>query len=279
MPHRASLMILCALAACRAAPAPPRRPVVAIVGATVVHPEREGAAAEEPGANIIIEGDRIVSVGRDPPPAGATVVDAAGKWVIAGLVDSHVHFFQSGNLYTRPDVVDLTGWLSRARERQGNRARSPATFKVWLASGVTSVVDVGGPMWNFEVRAAAERTPAAPRVKVAGPLVSMVSRPMLELDDPPIIKVTSPQEAEALVRRELARRPDFVKVWFIHQPGDDLAAQEAIVKTVGDLAHAAGTRLAVHATQLATAKAALRAGADVLVHSVFDQVVDEEFLA
>src|SRR5262249_50778981 len=54
---------------------------------------------------------------------------------------------------------------------------------------------------------------------------------------------------------------------------------EAIVKTVGDLAHAAGTRLAVHATQLATAKAALRAGADVLVHSVFDQVVDEEFLA
>ncbi len=278
MSRRASL-ILAALAACHAAPAPQRRPVVAIVGATVVHPEREGAAAEDPGVTIVLEGDRIVSVTRDPAPAGATVVDAAGKWVIAGLVDSHVHFFQSGNLYTRPDAVDLTGWVSYARETQRNRARLPATFKVWLASGVTSVVDVGGPMWNFDVREAAARTPAAPRVQVAGPLVSMVSRPQLDLGDPPIIKVTSPAEAEALVRRELARRPDFVKVWFIHQPGDDLAAQEAIVKTVGDLAHAAGKRLAVHATELVTAKAALRAGADVLVHSVTDETVDEDFLS
>jgi imidazolonepropionase-like amidohydrolase len=281
MPQRACspLAALAALAACHATPAPPRPAVVAIVGGTVVHPERDGAAAEEPGATVVIEGDRIVSVGRGPAPAGATVVDATGKWVIAGLVDSHVHFFQSGNLYTRPDVVDLTRWVSYARETQRNQARLPATFKVWLASGVTSVVDVGGPMWNFDVRAAAERTPAAPRVEVAGPLVSMVSRAELDLGDPPIIKVTSTTEAEALVRRELARRPDFVKVWFIHQPGDDLAAQEAIVKTAGDLAHAAGTRLAVHATELQTAKAALRAGADVLVHSVVDEPVDDEFLA
>jgi imidazolonepropionase-like amidohydrolase len=35
----------------------------------------------------------------------------------------------------------------------------------------------------------------------------------------------------------------------------------------------------VHATELVTAKAALRAGADLLVHSVFDAPVDDEFIA
>jgi imidazolonepropionase-like amidohydrolase len=128
------------------------------------------------------------------------------------------------------------------------------------------------------VRAAAANTPAAPRVVVAGPLISMVDRVKLDLGDPPIIKVTTPAEAAALVAKQLPQKPDFIKVWFIHRPGDNLAEQEAIVKAAGDAAHAANIRLAVHATELVTAKAALRAGADVLVHSVVDALVDNEFL-
>src|SRR5262249_58475645 len=124
----------------------------------------------------------------------------------------------------------------------------------------------------------AKRGPAAPRVAVAGPLTSMVDRPALDLGDPPIIKVTSPEAARELAKKELARKPDFLKVWFIHQKGDDLAAQEAIVKATGDAAHEAGIRLAVHATELDVAKSALRAGADVLVHSVLDKPIDAEFL-
>ncbi|HET7363506.1 MAG TPA: amidohydrolase family protein, partial [Burkholderiales bacterium] len=144
---------------------------------------------------------------------------------------------------------------------------------------VTSVVDIGGPFWNFEMRDEARKRGAAPRVAVAGPLISMIDRPKLDLGDPPIIKVTTPEEARALVQRELTFKPDFIKVWFIYRPGDDLAAQEAIVKATGDAAHAAGIRLAVHATELAVAKAALRAGADYLVHSVEDEPVDQEFIA
>ena len=51
------------------------------------------------------------------------------------------------------------------------------------------------------------------------------------------------------------------------------------MKAAGDAAHAAGKRLAVHATELLVAKAALRAGADFLVHGVFDAPVDDEFIA
>jgi imidazolonepropionase-like amidohydrolase len=107
----------------------------------------------------------------------------------------------------------------------------------------------------------------------------MVADPKLDLGDPPIIKVSSPDEARALVARELVRKPDYIKVWFIHRAGDDLAVQEAIVKAAADSAHAAQIPLAVHATQLIVAKAALRAGADYLVHSVDDAPVDDEFLA
>jgi len=114
---------------------------------------------------------------------------------------------------------------------------------------------------------------------VAGPLISMVDRVKLDLGDPPIIRTESPEAARALVARLLPRRPDYIKVWFVHQQGDDLAAQEAIVKAAGDAAHEAGLRFAVHATELAVAKAALRAGADLLVHFVFDAPVDEEFIA
>ena len=256
--------------------------VTAIVGATVVHPERDLPSAIASNTTVIIAGSRIEAIGpagSTPVPVGAARIDGKGKWVVPGLIDSHVHFFQSGNLYTRPDVADFNAWMPYAKEVERNKARLPATFKVWLASGVTGVVDIGGPFWNFEMRDAAVKSPAAPRVAVAGPLISMVDRVKLDLGDPPIIKITSADEARALVRRELERKPDFIKVWFIHQKGDDLAAQEATVKAAGDAAHARGVRLAVHATELGVAKASLRAGADFLVHSVEDAAVDEEFLA
>lgn len=271
------------LAACTTMPsARDGKSKIAIVGVTVVHPERDAAHATTPNATVVIAGDRIVAVGPSAStsvPAGATRIDGAGRWLIPGMIDGHVHFFQSGNLYTRPDVADFNAVVPYANEVARNQARLPATFKVWLASGVTSVIDVGGPFWNFEVRDAADKSDAAPRVETTGPLISMVARPQLDLGDPPIIEIDSPEAARALVARELERKPDFIKVWFIHQPGTDLAKQSAIVKAAGDAAHAAHLRLAVHATELETAKAALDAGADYLVHSVFNEPIDDDFIA
>jgi len=256
-------------------------PVVIITGVTVVHPERTGADVLEPDATIMIHGNRIESVLQHVTlelPQGAKVIDGRGKWVIPGLVDGHVHFFQSGNIYTRPDAADFNAVVPYAQEVARNKARLDATFKVWLASGVTGVVDIGGPFWNFDMRDRAAVTAAAPRVAVAGPLISMVADPPLDLDDPPIIRIDTVEAGLALVKRELEHNPDYIKVWFIYQPGDDVAAHEAIVKAAGDAAHAAGKKLAVHATELVVAKAALRAGADYLVHSVFDEPVDAEFI-
>lgn len=276
------LIVLTALLATTAQARPPGADTVVINGATIVHPERDGAAVLQPHTTIIIDKGRISAILENAAielPQGATVIDGRGRYVIPGVIDAHVHFFQSGNLYTRPDVIDLNAVVPYAQETARNKARLDATFKVWLASGVTGVVDIGGPFWNFDVRDRTLGNDLAPRMAVAGPLISMVERPQLDLGDPPIIRIDSVEDARALVARELERNPDYIKVWFIHRERDSLTAQEAIVKAAGDAAHAAGKKFAVHATELLVAKAALRAGADFLVHSVFDQPIDDEFLA
>ena len=153
------------------------------------------------------------------------------------------------------------------------------TFRRYLASGVTSVVDVGGGYWNFEVREMANQQLYAPRTAVAGPLVSTVSRPQMDIGDPPIIEVDSPEMARELVRKQLEYEPDLIKIWFIVPRDGNFTPNLPIVEATIDEAHAAGVRVAVHATQLEAARASVKAGADILVHSVDDEPVDDEFIA
>src|SRR5262245_64475573 len=168
MPLKTFFLVGALLASALAAAAP----VTVINGATIIHPSKSGADAVEEGATIVISGDKIQLAGRGITlelPQGAKIIDGRGKFVIPGLVDSHVHFFQSGNLYTRPDAADFNAVVKYSDEVARNKARLPVTFRTWLASGVTSVADAGGPFWNFTVRDAAGMSAAAPRMAVAGP--------------------------------------------------------------------------------------------------------------
>ena len=269
-------LFLCLL--CGIAPAYAQEPSLALIGAHVINPEGFPSYAE---ATVLIEGNRIVAVGPSHQitiPPQARRIDVTGKWIIPGLIDTHIHFFQSGGLYTRPDIIDRRHIVPYEQELEQIRQRLPDTFARYLRCGVTGVVDVGGPFWNFEVRAQARQTLRAPRVAVAGPLVSTYQPGALTTDDPPIIKVNSPEEARALVRREVAYRPDLIKIWYIVRPGETPAQHLPIVQAAIDEAHAHGVRVAVHATQLETARLAVQAGADILVHSVYDRPVDEDFI-
>ena len=250
----------------------------AIVGGTVVNPE--GAPIVEE-ATVIVEGERITAVGERASvdvPDGATVIDASGKYLIPGLTDGHVHVFQSGGLYTRPDAIDLRAVRPYADELALITERLPDTFARYLRSGITSVVDVGGPMWNLDVRAMADTMAKAPRVTVAGPLLSSVERPQLDEGDPPILRIDTPEAARAEVQRQVEAGVDLIKIWYIVRPSETPAAFRPVVEATIDAAHSAGLRVAVHATQLETARAAVEAGADILVHSVSDAPVDDAFV-
>ena len=250
----------------------------AFVGATLF----DGTGADPVAdAVVLVEDDRIVAAGPRGAvvvPEGAQVIDVSEQWIVPGLVDAHIHYFQSGGLYTRPDVIDLRSWRSYEKEMEQIKAHLDDTFRRYLASGVTAVVDVGGGFWNFEVRDQANRLLLAPRTAVAGPLVSTVSRPQLDIGDPPIIKAESPEAARELVRQQLGSQPDLIKIWFIVPRDGDFSGNLPIVKATIDEAHRAGLRVAVHATQLEAARAAVEAGTDILVHSVDDEPVDEAFI-
>ena len=81
-----------------------------------------------PDAAVVVSGDRIAGVGPSTKiavPKNARTIDARGKWIIPGLIDAHVHFFQSGDLYTRPDVIDLRRRVPYERELAWIRRRLP----------------------------------------------------------------------------------------------------------------------------------------------------------
>jgi imidazolonepropionase-like amidohydrolase len=251
---------------------------IALVNGTLINPEKSQIVEN---ATVVIDGDRIEAAGDAKTisaPKNARVIDCKGKFILPGYIDTHVHFFQSGDLYTRPDAVDLTKVRPYADEVAWIKSHLNDTFARYLRSGITSVVDVGGPFWNFEVRKIATATAKAPRVAVAGPLISSVSRPQLDMGDPPIVKIDTPEQAREFVRKLSAQNPDLVKVWYIVDKDHPVDSFRPIVRATIKESHAHKIRVAVHATELETARAAVEEGADVLVHSVTDKPVDEAFV-
>lgn len=106
-------------------------------------------AAAMPDMTVIITGDRITKVGRSVEvavPRGARVVNAAGKYLIPGLWDMHVHL----------------SWTKAT------------ALPVLVANGVTSVRDLGGRLveldeWRTRISAGLL---AGPRILRVGPILN-----------------------------------------------------------------------------------------------------------
>jgi imidazolonepropionase-like amidohydrolase len=267
-----SFLLFCILAA------DARADTIVLTNGTLIDPSR---ARVIKNATIVVDGTRIAYAGDAKTvatPRDARVLDCLGKFILPGYIDTHVHFFQSGGLFTRPDVVDLTKVRPYADEVGWIKRNLPDTFARYIRSGITSVVDVGGPFWNFEVRKTAAAMTKAPRVAVAGPLISSVSRQQLDLGDPPIVKIDSPEQAREFMRRLADHKPDLIKIWYIVDKDHPVESFRPIVRATIEESHARKIRVAVHATELETARAAVEEGADILVHSVIDKPVDDAFV-
>ena len=250
-----------------------------LVGATVI--DGTGAPALS-DAVIVIHGDRMSCVGfRDDcaVPAGAERIDLSGRFVTPGLVDAHVHFSQTGWLDGRPDGLSAPEIYPYAETARHARANPQRWYRSYLCTGITAVYDVGGHPWTTALPRAAESDPMAPHVRAAGPLVTHAS-PRLYVDDEiyTFLPMDTPEEARSSVARLVAMGSSAVKVWYLRPAPERQEALDMRLMDVGAAAHAAGLDLIVHATGLREAKLALRAGAKMLVHSVQDEPVDQEFL-
>jgi imidazolonepropionase-like amidohydrolase len=249
---------------------------IALIGGTVINPA-DGKITRN--ATVFVDNGRITNIAANMVMKfGGRTIDCAGKFILPGYIDTHVHFFQSGDLFTRPDGADLNSVRPYKDEVAWVKSHVDDVFVRYLRSGITSVVDVGGPFWNFEVRKIANSTAKAPRVAVAGPLISSVSREKLDLGDPPIVKIDTPDQAREFVRKLAEQKPDLVKIWYIVDNDHPVDSFRPIVRATIEESHARKLRVAVHATELETARAAVEEGADVLVHSVIDKPVDDAFV-
>ena len=259
-------------------PANNASPTLCITHANLIDVNTSKTLADQ---TIIIEHDRIKATGPSKKlktPDGATVIDATGKCVMPGMTDAHIHFFQTGGLYTRPDGLNLMAVYPYEKDQQWAKEHLSDMMARYLACGITTVADVGGPFSNFAIRDKVNADPRATNAWVTGPLISTYLPPNLDKNDPPIVKVTTPEEARELVRKQLPYKPDFIKIWYIVVPGMPAESTLPIVKATIDESHTHGLKVAVHATEYETAKLAVTAGADILVHSVDDKELDNEML-
>jgi imidazolonepropionase-like amidohydrolase len=82
------------------------------------------AGPELAGASVLIQGGRIAAVGRDvTAPAGVRVIDATGKFVTPGIIDTHSHI----GVYAAPGT---------SAESDGNEATNPVTAEVWAEHSI-----------------------------------------------------------------------------------------------------------------------------------------------
>jgi len=250
---------------------------ISLIGATVINPA-DGKVM--PNATVVINGEKIerVAMGKQDAATLGRQIPCVGKFILPGYIDTHVHFFQSADLFTRPDGADFNSIRPYKDEVAWIKSHLDDVFARYIRCGITSVVDVGGPMWNFEVRQKANSTAKAPRVAVAGPLISSVSREKLDLGDPPIVKIDTSEQAREFVRKLTDQKADLVKIWYIVDKDHPVDAFRPIVRATVEESHAHNTRVAVHATEVDTARAAVEEGADILVHSVYDKPVDDAFV-
>ena len=93
---------------------------VLIRGGTVM----TAAGEEIEGGDVLLVDGRIEAVGLGlDAPAGATIIDASGRFITPGIIDTHSHL----GVYPSPGVEGMG---------EGNEATKPVTAEVWAEHGV-----------------------------------------------------------------------------------------------------------------------------------------------
>jgi imidazolonepropionase-like amidohydrolase len=235
---------------------------------------------------VVIDKDRITTVGASDKikvPAGATIIDGTGKFLMPGLVDAHVHFFQSGGIYTRPDAIDLRKTRPYEKEIEWTHTNMEDFLRRYSKVGITTVVDVGSSINFLQQRDTFRTKSYAPAVYMTGPLLTTWQPVVFKnlKNDEPFMEMKTEEDARRYVQQQLPYKPDFIKIWYIvtgANTEEGARKNLPLVKAVIDEAHKNNLRVAVHATERITAQLAVESGCDFLVHGIDDEIVKDDLL-
>ena len=253
-----------------------------------------GTLLDRPGrdprrnATIIIQKGKITAVqdGFAKPAAGANVIDLRDRFVLPGLIDSHVHLTS--------DRAGIEGQLASVSESAALRALEAAwNARKTLDAGFTTVRNLGSADGiTLALRdAIAKGWAIGPRIIDAGSGISTTSGHMdsrlgfrEELHDVLERDMTTCDGADdcrRAVRRQISRGVDVIKIATTggvnSQIGLGLGAQmfDDETKAIVETAHLYGKKVAVHAHGGDGVNIALRAGADSIEHGT---LIDDESL-
>jgi imidazolonepropionase-like amidohydrolase len=241
-----------------------------------------------PNQTVVIVNDLISNIqasNKIKIPANAVIIDGKGKYLLPGLTDAHIHFFQNGGLYARPDVIDLRKVMPYNKEIELSRKTMEDKLRRYLQNGITNVIDVGATNNFLQQRELFKNANYAPSIFMTGPLLTTYEPKAFEnlKNDEPFSLVKNIDDGIKMVQQQLPYKPDFIKIWYI--AGADGLGIEAsarknlpVIKAIIDEAHKNNLKVAVHATQRITAQLAVENGADFLVHSVDDEIIQDDFV-
>ena len=225
-------------------------------------------AAPQPNSAIVMTDGKIVWVGPVSAlktPAGATVKDLSGKFVMPGIIDSHVHI---GMMH---DVTQ--------DEKYETPENVQADLKQYAAYGVTSVQVLGTDKdFVLDMRNQQRKSrPSMARIFSAGQgsVIKGGYGGLVGVTNP----ISTPEEGRKLVDEQAAKGVDFIKLWVDDERKTiPIKMPPAVSAAFIDEAHKKHLRAVAHIFYLADAKELIREGINGFGHMVRDQPVDDELL-
>jgi imidazolonepropionase-like amidohydrolase len=193
---------------------------------------------------IVMENGRIRDMGPSPKistPAGATVLDVTGKFIVPGIINAHGHV----GAKTEPQL------------------RQYALYGVTTATSMQT-----DPDEVVQVREAQKRG------ELRGARVSTVKYRFAP--DP---EVVTPEQARAKVDQTVSAGADYIKIWVDGGFGTRTKLTPEFCAAVLEQARKHGKLTFGHAYELTDAKMLVEGGLNVLAHNVRDREVDSDFIA
>jgi imidazolonepropionase-like amidohydrolase len=239
----------------------------------------DASAPIEEGTFVVRNG-RITAIGRSDSvksPAGAKRIALSGKTVMPALNNAHLHIGYEGyvswnvNNHSAENVLDHL-------EREA-------------FYGVGTAMAMGDQPTDFAIRfqedQRARKFPPSARFFFAAGLAPPGGGPdalLIQATTPlhAVYEVSTPEEAIAAVRRIAAKKVRQVKFWVDNRDNTRGSMKKMPPEVYSEIiaeAHKFGMLAHAHATNLADQKGVVKAGVDVLVHTLVAEKVDDEFLA
>jgi imidazolonepropionase-like amidohydrolase len=230
-----------------------------------------GGPAAGNSAAVIVDGriSWIGPVAQLKAPAGASVRDLSGKFVMPGLINLHGHVAESDGV-----IQDPVKFFTRNEVERD--------LLLYARYGVTSVASLGTdqPMVYAFREEQRRGRPSMARIFTAGRGFTVKDGFPTNKGNVPGVpyEPVQPSDVPAQIKELASHRPDVVKIWVDDRFGDFKKTPIEISRPIIEGAHAHKLKVIAHVFYLSDAKQLATAGLDAFGHSVRDAAVDAELI-